>query len=138
MDTKLISSQYSTMLTSIFITGIAIRALQLVDQRLLEQWANADMNAMNTISKLWEKIQRCDVKPAIQREALCFYAVVGGPSKLSPAVVEAYEAALVNIKGWTGMETQKSLSCSLPLFAVRVSYSFMPKAFLSLTLDRII
>ncbi|KAF2440577.1 hypothetical protein P171DRAFT_435362 [Karstenula rhodostoma CBS 690.94] len=99
---------------------IATRALQLVDQRLLEQWADADMNAMNTISKLWEKIQRCDVKPAIQREALCFYAVVGGANKLSPAVVEAYEAALVNIKGWSAMEAQRSLSFSLPLFADRM------------------
>ncbi|KAK7188732.1 hypothetical protein DPSP01_005636 [Paraphaeosphaeria sporulosa] len=99
---------------------IATRALQLVDQRTLEHWATADMNSINTISKLWEKIQRCEVKPTVQREALCFYAVVGGPNKLSPVVVETYEAALVNLKGWSTMETQTSLSFSLPLFADRM------------------
>ncbi|KAL5418539.1 hypothetical protein PMIN03_001018 [Paraphaeosphaeria minitans] len=99
---------------------IATRALQLVDQRTLEQWATADMNSMNTNTKLWEKIQRCEVKPAVQREALCFYAVVGGPKKLYPAVIEAYEAALVNLEGWSAMETQKSLSFSLSLFADRM------------------
>ncbi|KAJ4358518.1 uncharacterized protein N0V89_003102 [Didymosphaeria variabile] len=96
---------------------IATRALQLVDTRLLEQWANADMNAMNTVSKLWEKIQRCDIKPAIQCEVLYFYAVVAGASKLSPSMVELYEAALVNMNGWGATDVQKSLSFSLPLFA---------------------
>lgn len=113
------------MLTLDLTTGIATRALQLVDQRLLEQCVTADMNAVNTISKLWEKIQKCGDRPAVQREALCFYATVGGPSKLSTAVLEAYEATLVNIKGWSATETQKSLSFSLPLFAVSLVPQFL-------------
>jgi hypothetical protein len=92
----------------------------MIDQNLLEQWATTDKNGLSTMSKLWEKIQRCDAKPALQREALCFYAVLGGPSKLSPAVVGVYEAALLNMEGWFAMETQNSLSFSLPLFAVSV------------------
>jgi hypothetical protein len=90
----------------------------MIDQNLLEQWATTDKHGLSTMSKLWEKIQRCDARPAIQREALCFYAVVGGPSKLSPAVVRVYEAALLNMECWFAMETRNSLSFSLPLFAV--------------------
>lgn len=73
---------------------------------------------MDMVSKLLEKIQRCDLKPVLQREALYLYAVIGGPSKLSRSVVDAYEVALMDINGWGVLDTENSLSSSLPLFAV--------------------
>lgn len=98
---------------------IATRTLRLIDSVKREHWMNTNLNARNLIPKLLEKSQRNGISPAIQHEALYFYASIGGPRKLSQTVMSSYEAALMHITVWGETRSRSSLSGSLPLFAVR-------------------
>lgn len=98
--------------------GIATHTVRLIDQRVREQWVKSDMKARNLIAKLSEKLQRCDISPTVQREALCFYAVVAGPHEMSQSLVSMFEAALADIVEGNGASPDHTLIDSLPLFAV--------------------
>lgn len=98
---------------------IAMRTLRFVSRDIREGWPKSSALAKNTFPKLPSKILRPGVCPAIQLEALCFYAMIAGANHLLAEVVTQYEDCLTKIASLADADSlDETLSVSLPLFAV--------------------
>ncbi|KAF1913649.1 hypothetical protein BDU57DRAFT_502327 [Ampelomyces quisqualis] len=76
---------------------IAIRTLQCVDRTALKEWPKSSPLAKGTFTKLPLKILRTNINPAVQFEAMCFYALVAGEGNLPADIVTQYERCLTNV-----------------------------------------
>jgi hypothetical protein len=100
---------------------IAARTLRVVDRAALEAWSKSSAIARNTVSKLADKVLRTNMKPAIQTEALSFYATVAGEGNIPRDVMAQYERCLTNIVSVADSDCHaEALSLSVQLFAVGV------------------
>jgi hypothetical protein len=98
---------------------IAARTLQFVDRAAIDGWLKSGDQAQNIFSKLPSKISRTDINPAVQLEALRFYAMVAGERGLPAEVVMQYEQRIMNIASLVETNSlSESLAISLPLFSV--------------------
>lgn len=98
---------------------IATRTLQCIDRQVYEAWPKSSSLAAGTFSKLPAKILRSSINPAVQLEALSFYALVAGKDGLPLKLVTEYEAALIATLSLADTDALTGcLSISLPLFAV--------------------
>jgi hypothetical protein len=104
---------------------IANRTLQFVEQQTRIRWATSRKTAPNILSKLPQKIQRKNMDSVVQLEALCFYAITAGTSRLSPELTAEYSSALCKVMSVADTcFLQECLSVSLPLFAVSFHHQF--------------
>lgn len=98
---------------------IAVCVLRCVDRKALRAWPTSSPKARNTFSKLPLKILRADINPAVQLEALCFYAMMIGEGNLSNELVAQYERCLENTAHMTDTGSiDETLLISLPLYSV--------------------
>jgi len=98
---------------------IAVCVLRCVDRKALRAWPTSSSNARNTFNKLSLKILRADINPAVQLEALCFYAMMVGKGNLSEELVAQYERCLQNTVDVTDTGyLDETLLISLPLYSV--------------------
>jgi len=99
---------------------IATQTLHFIDARVRETWHTSRDSAKTIVAKLHTKILRSGINPAVQLEALCFYALIAGKHNLHADLVKEYEAALPKVLGVVDSNSiREALSTSLPLFAVR-------------------
>ncbi|KAF2691527.1 hypothetical protein K458DRAFT_353332 [Lentithecium fluviatile CBS 122367] len=97
---------------------IATQTLRFIDQRLRERWPTSGDFARNMFTKLPSKILRRGINPAVQLEALSFYAMIAGKDNLPADLVREFETALPKVLSLMDSESlEESLSTSLPLFA---------------------
>ncbi|KAF2132227.1 hypothetical protein P153DRAFT_383117 [Dothidotthia symphoricarpi CBS 119687] len=97
---------------------IAVRTLWFVDRDIREGWPKSSALAKNIFPKLPSKILRSGICPALQLEALCFYAMIAGEKYLLPEVVAQYEDCLTQIPSFANADSLgETLSVSLPIFA---------------------
>lgn len=100
---------------------IAICTLRCVDGSALKAWPKSSLLAKGTFSKLPLKIMRAGINPAVQLEAMCFYAMVAGQDNLSADIVTQYERCLVRATDLANSECLgETLLISLPLYSVSV------------------
>lgn len=98
---------------------IAIRTLQFMERKVLDAWLKSSTRAMDTFAKLPGKIARENINPAVQLEALCFYAMIAGKSNLPLDILTLYESLLGNVANVVSPDCLgEALSISLPLFSV--------------------
>ena len=98
---------------------VAVRTLQFADQAALEGWSKSDSRAMEPVLRLPSKISQMNMNPAVQLEAICFYATIARKGNLALEVVTQYERCLANIASLVDVDClDETLSISLPMFAV--------------------
>lgn len=98
---------------------IAVRTLRFVDHEARESWPNSSALAKNIFPKLPTKILRAGINPAIQLEALCFYAMIAGANNLPMEVVAQYQCCLATLEDLEHAGSlRETLLVSLPVFAV--------------------
>lgn len=98
---------------------IAVRTLRFIGREACEGWPDSSALARNIYPKLPAKILRTGINPAIQLEAICFYALIAGAENLSTEVVTQYQRCLVTLDGLTDTNfLHEILTVTLPIFAV--------------------
>ncbi|KAH7078824.1 hypothetical protein BKA63DRAFT_408352 [Paraphoma chrysanthemicola] len=113
---------------------IAIRTLQSVDQKTLQNWPRTNDIVKNTIPKLPAKLLRTN-NPIVQLKALSFYALAVGGVSLPPEVVKQYEQCLGNAVGLADASClDEALSASFSIFSPNIRENFV-KTLISATLD---
>ncbi|KAJ4362195.1 hypothetical protein N0V95_001543 [Ascochyta clinopodiicola] len=97
---------------------IAVKTLRFLDYEARESWPSSSALAKNIFPKLPAKIVRSGINPAVQLEALCFYAMIAGANNLPVEVVTQYECCLVALENLTDANSfHEILEVSLPIFA---------------------
>ncbi|KAH7073350.1 hypothetical protein FB567DRAFT_197988 [Paraphoma chrysanthemicola] len=113
---------------------IAIRTLQSVDQKTLQNWPRTNDIVKNTIPKLPAKLLRAN-NPIVQLKALSFYALAVGGASLPPEVVKRYELCLDSTVGLADASClEETLSASFSIFSPYMQENFL-KTLISATLD---
>ncbi|KAH8727000.1 hypothetical protein GQ44DRAFT_705103 [Phaeosphaeriaceae sp. PMI808] len=103
---------------------IAVHTLRFMEQTTIDSWLKSSTRAMETFKKLPSKISRENINPAVQLQALCFYAMIAGHRNLLLEVVTQYESCLRNIAGLIDSDCLgEALSISLPLFSEKLQQS---------------
>jgi hypothetical protein len=104
---------------------IAVRMVQSLDRAALQAWPRSSAKAMDMFLKLPEKIGLANRRPAIQLEAMSFYAIIAGEGNIRSEVVTQYERCVGEVAGVVDADyLGESLSTCLPLFMVSmVSHS---------------
>lgn len=98
---------------------IAVRTLRFVDRDARESWPNSSALAKNIFPKLPTKLLRADINPAVQLEALCFYAMIAGANNLPMELVTQYQRCLTTLEDLVDADALcEILLISLPIFAV--------------------
>jgi hypothetical protein len=99
---------------------IATQTLRFIDAKVRERWPTSGDFAKSMFAKLPSKILRRGINPAVQLEALSFYAMIAGKHNLHADLVKEYEAALPKVLSLVDPDfIRESLSTALPTFAVR-------------------
>jgi hypothetical protein len=73
---------------------IAIQTMHFIDPQVRESWPKSGNIMKDMVAKLRSKILRSGINPAVQLEALSFYALIAGKNNLHGDLVKEYEAAL--------------------------------------------
>lgn len=98
---------------------IAVRTLHFVDNEARAGWPNSSALAKNIFPKLPAKVLREGIHPAVQLEALCFYAMIAGPGNLPVEIVTQYQRCLATLEELADADSLREiLLVSLPIFAV--------------------
>lgn len=98
---------------------IAVRTLRFVDIEARAGWPTSSALAKNVFPKLPSKIFREGINPAVQLEALCFFAMVAGANNLPMEVVTQYQRCVATLEELADTEALREiLLVSLPIFAV--------------------
>ncbi|KAH6620395.1 hypothetical protein C7974DRAFT_435763 [Boeremia exigua] len=114
---------------------IAVRTLHFVDVEARAGWPNSSALARNIFPKLPAKILREGIHPAVQLEALCFYALIAGANNLPSEIVTQYQSCLSRLGELANAEClRETLMVSLPNFAPQMQDSFF-RTLLTDTLD---
>ncbi|XPS94197.1 hypothetical protein M3J09_003521 [Ascochyta lentis] len=114
---------------------IAVKTLRFVDCEARERWPSSSALAKNIFPKLPTKIVRRGINPAVQLEALCFYAMVAGPNNLPIEVVTQYQCCLAALEDLTAANSlYEILEVSLPIFAPQLQDSLF-RALLTKMMD---
>ncbi|KAF2823298.1 hypothetical protein CC86DRAFT_328478 [Ophiobolus disseminans] len=97
---------------------VAFRTLQCIDRATLQAWPRSSKQAQDIFSKLLSKIFHVDITPAVQIEAIAFYATIAGEGNLPTSIVAQYERCLGEIPSLVNTDClEETLTISLPLFA---------------------
>ncbi|KZM19682.1 hypothetical protein ST47_g9007 [Ascochyta rabiei] len=114
---------------------IAVKALRFVDGEAREGWPSSSALAKNIFPKLPAKIMRRGINPAVQLEALCFYAMIAGANNLPIEVVTQYHCCLIALEHLTDASSlHEILEVSLPIFAPQLQDSLF-RALLTQMMD---
>ena len=98
---------------------IAVRTLRFVDAEARAGWPNSSALAKNIFPKLPAKILREGNNPAVQLEALCFFAMIAGANNLPMEIVTQYQRCLATLEDLADSDALREiLPVSLPIFAV--------------------
>lgn len=98
---------------------IAVRTLRFVEREAREAWPNSSALAKSIFPKLPAKILRAGISPAVQLEALCFYAMIAGVDNLPMEIVTQYQKCLATLEEFADADSLREiLLVSLPIFSV--------------------
>ncbi|KAF1934277.1 uncharacterized protein M421DRAFT_97228 [Didymella exigua CBS 183.55] len=114
---------------------IAVRTLSFVETEVRAGWPSSSALAKNIFPKLPAKILREGISPAIQLEALCFFAMITGANDLPMEIVIQYQRCLATLKELADSDALREvLLVSLPIYAPQMQDSLF-RTLLSDTLD---
>lgn len=101
---------------------IAVRTLRFVHTDARAGWSNSSALAKNIFPKLPAKILREGISPAVQLEALCFFAMISGTDNLPIEIVTQYQRCLATLEELSDLDALREiLLVSLPVFAVSIT-----------------
>ncbi|KAF3040261.1 hypothetical protein E8E12_003734 [Didymella heteroderae] len=103
---------------------IAVRTLRFMDIEARTGWSNSSALAKNIFPKLPAKILRGAINPAVQLEALCFFAMSAGANNLPMEIVTQYQRCLATLEDLADPGALREiLLVSLPIFAPQMQDS---------------
>ncbi|KAF3051690.1 hypothetical protein E8E11_011005 [Didymella keratinophila] len=114
---------------------IAVRTLRFVEVEARVGWPGSSALAKNIFPKLPAKIVREGINPAVQLEAMCFFAIIAGANNLPMEIVTQYQRCLATLEDLADPDALREiLLVSLPIFAPQMQDSLF-RTLLSDVLD---